>query len=789
MGRYLRLIVLVLFAAVGAGAAICVALSQPPHSQPESKPVADSAAKPTPPSAKEPATTATTTCEPAKAQVICATATETAQASTSSNHSGSTAAICAALPDQACPFFIARPSPLIDTSARFPAMEADLPLPPSPDEVVGPSLEQAEPPSPKIEQQVPAPGSPEARKQVREGLEELRALLKQADASDKSASEKTAAEPVAKPASAGSEQTKPAPVAPAEKDAAATAAAPKPRPSIVKSGEGDDHLSLDFHDADIRDVLDLISREGHLNILPSNNVKGKLSASLQDVDMPTALGAILKSTGYMMRRHGAMIYVGTPRDFQDLEQALDKIGTRIYQTNYVRAADLQSLITPLLTQGIGTISVTPPSEIGIATDGSKAGGDTFAGGDSVLVRDYESVLAQVDQVIAEVDRRPMQVAIEAMILSVKLDDKNAFGINFQALRNNAHIKLTSGNPPTSLSEVNTSEGGLNFAFLDSSLSLFIQALESIGDTNVIATPRLTCVNKHRAEILIGSQLGYVNSTVTETSTAQNVNFLEVGAQLRLRPFISSDGLIRMEVHPELSTGQVKLEGGFTLPEKDVTQVTTNVMVRDGATVIIGGLMREDLTSNTTQIPLLGSLPGVGFLFRQKNDETQRSEILVLITPHIIYDAEGCAEGSYGAADFHRRQAVYADSMCPLSKVHLSRQYYRLAQQAWAGGDQAGALRFVDLAVHFDPANRAAIELRVDITTGNHADLHTAVKFPEPAGAATATGEHDMPPWMLNELQHPGGLPVGAAPQPLHPLDPGVPGSIKSLDRPRYFESP
>jgi type IV pilus assembly protein PilQ len=453
----------------------------------------------------------------------------------------------------------------------------------------------------------------------------------------------------------------------------------------------------------------------------------------------------------------------------------------------VRATDLQALITPLLTQGVGTVSVTPPTEIGIPADNSKAGGDTFAGGEAILVRDYETVLAQVDQVVAEIDRRPMQVAIEAMILSVKLDDQNSFGINFQALRDNAHIKLTSGTPPTSLGGIDTSNGGLNFAFLDSSLSLFLEALESVGDTNVIATPRLTCVNKHRAEILIGSQLGYVNSTVTETSTAQNVNFLEVGAQLRLRPFISSDGLIRMEVHPELSTGQVKLQGGFTLPEKDVTQVTTNVMVRDGATVIIGGLMREDLTSNTTQIPLLGSLPGVGFLFRQKSDRTQRSEILVLITPHIIYDAEACAEGSHGAADFHRRQAVYADQMSPLSKVHLGRQYYRLAQQAWSGGDQTSALRFVDLAIHFDPADRAAIDLRVDILTGNHFDEHTAVKFPKPVDAAHPGEGHDVPPWMFDELQHPGDAPP--PPQPLHPLDPGVPARRTTVERPRYFETP
>jgi type IV pilus assembly protein PilQ len=648
-------------------------------------------------------------------------------------------------------------------------------------------LAQVEQPSPKIEQQVPAAASPETRQQVRDSLDELRTLLEQ---NNKETKDKTNAEPVAKPSSAGRDEIPPAAPNPADVKAPVVAAPPvKSKPKITKSGEGDDHLSLDFQDADIRDVLDLISREGNLNILPSNSVKGKVSASLHDVDISTTLSAILKSTGYVTRQHGGMIYVGTPRDFQDLEQALDKVGTRIYQTNYVRAADLQALITPLLTQSVGTVSVTPPTEIGIPADNSKAGGDTFAGGEALLVRDYETVLAQVDQVVAEIDRRPMQVAIEAMILSVKLDDQNSFGINFQALRDNAHIKLTSGTPPTGLGGIDTSNGGLNFAFLDSSLSLFVQALETVGDTNVIATPRLTCVNKHRAEILIGSQLGYVNSTVTETSTAQNVNFLEVGAQLRLRPFISSDGLIRMEVHPELSTGQVKLQGGFTLPEKDVTQVTTNVMVRDGATVIIGGLMREDLTSNTTQVPLLGSLPGVGFLFRQKSDRTQRSEILVLITPHIIYDAEACAEGSHGAADFHRREAVYADQMSPLSKVHLGRQYYRLAQQAWAGGNQASALRFIDLAIHFDPADRAAIDLRVDILTGNHFDEHTAVKFPKPVDATHPLDGHDTAPWMLDELQHPGAGPESLPPQPLHPLDPGVPARRTILERPRYFETP
>lgn len=518
------------------------------------------------------------------------------------------------------------------------------------------------------------------------------------------------------------EESLPQPDAPAR---SATVTPPRqPKAEINRiEGEGDDKLSIHIQDADIREVLDMLSEQGGMNILASSSVQGKVSASLNGVDIDTALSAILKSTGFTARREGNFVYVGTPKDFQTMDESVDKLSARIYRPNYVKASDLQVLIQPLLTPNIGFCSVTVPAQVGIAADDANAGGDAFAGGEAVLVKDYEAVLAQVDQVFEELDKRPMQVSIEAMILSVKLADKNAFGVDFALLRDKANIRLVSGKPLADLGEM-TFDGGLKFGFLDSSLGVFLTALETIGDTNVIATPRLMCINKARAEILIGAQLGYVNTTLTETSTAQNVQFLEIGTQLRLRPFISSDGLIRMEVHPELSTGNVRVEEGFTLPDKEVTQVTTNIMVRDGCTVIIGGLMREDLATTTSQIPLLGSAPGIGFLFRQKTETTDRREIIVLITPHIVYEPEACAEGDKGACEFHRRQAVYADHMSPIGTRYLGRKYFRIAQDYWAAGDGARAVKAVNLAINFDPMNRAAIELRADIMANNHMGDHS-----------------------------------------------------------------
>ena len=100
--------------------------------------------------------------------------------------------------------------------------------------------------------------------------------------------------------------------------------------------------------------------------------------------------------------------------------------------------------------------------------------------------------------------------------------------------------------------MSVTDAGLKFGFLDASLGTFISALEKVGDTNVIAAPRLMCLNKQRAEMQIGQQLGYVSTTVTESSSTQTINFLDVGTLLRIRPYIGNDGLIRLEVHPTLT---------------------------------------------------------------------------------------------------------------------------------------------------------------------------------------------------------------------------------------------
>ncbi len=564
----------------------------------------------------------------------------------------------------------------------------------------------------------------------------------------------------------------PIPAAPAaDANPSAAQQSPPPQDFVARpspSGEGDDKLDIVIPNTDIREVLELLSKAGGLNILASENVTGPVKASLTGVDVDTALSAILKSAGYVSRREGNFIYVGTAKDFLAMDHSLDRVSTRVYRPNYVSAAELQTLMTPMLTPAIGTISVSNAAQVGIGADSNSAGGNNFAGAEVLLVRDFEGVLAQIDQVFDEVDRRPLQVSIEAMILSVKLNDELTLGVNWDLLRSSQHIRLAFGAPVAALDDAAAAaSGGLKVAFLDSNLGAFIDCLEKVGETHVISSPRLMCLNKQRAEIHIGEERGYISTTVTETAATQSVEFLEVGTQLRLRPYISNDGMIRLEIHPELSTGTVEVTDNFTLPRKNVTQVTTNVMVRDGATLVIGGLLREDLNKDVSQIPLLGSLPWVGPVFQHQTDTTTRDEVIVLVTPRIVWEPRFNCEGEYADCEAHQQHSVMADKMSHITRVYYGRRYRRLAKAAWMAGDAGPALRYINMSIHFNPLDRESIQLRSEIVANSpYGDATVDSHLREGLRPCLDHGAAKRyPNWVFDELQGPH-THVGQEPAPV-----------------------
>jgi type II secretory pathway component GspD/PulD (secretin) len=183
----------------------------------------------------------------------------------------------------------------------------------------------------------------------------------------------------------------------------------------------------------------------------------------------------------------------------------------------------------------------------------------------------------------------------------------------------------------------TDNHGLKFGNSGSNVSSFIVALQRMGKVEVLATPRLLVLNKQLAELQLGERLGYSTFSQSIVSTTQQISFMNVGTLLRVRPFISSDGMVRMEVHPERSTGSIV----NSIPQASTSEVTTNVMVPDGATLVIGGLMDKQVEINQEGIPWLSTLPYVGAFFRVRHQQLVTKELIVLLTTRIWRPGEGC----------------------------------------------------------------------------------------------------------------------------------------------------
>jgi type IV pilus secretin PilQ/predicted competence protein len=439
-------------------------------------------------------------------------------------------------------------------------------------------------------------------------------------------------------------------------------------------------ITLHLDDVEVRKALEVLSRQGSLNILVSPNVSGRVTANLQGLTVEETLAAILRLCNLAARREHNVIYVHTPQEIIQSNLEEETLSLRVYRLNYIKSADLESMITKLLSDK-GKLSVTPESEVGIGTNTDQAGGDSLAGGDTVIVQDYESVLKTLDKVVADLDVRPIQVLIEAVILEVTCLDSTDLGVNFavldgagrvlNVLGNGAEINASVGFDPSQVltagagsasatlvaaggKVVGTSRQGfaadthgIKFGFVDKDVTGFIRALEAVGDTRVLASPRVLVLNKQRAELVLGERIGYKTLTVTETAAVEKIAFLNVGTQLRLRPFVASDGMIRMEIHPERSSGEVNEITG--VPRTSTSELTTNVLVPDGSTIVLAGLMEEEDITQQSGVPGLSRLPWVGTLFRQKNQSSTKKELVVLLTPHIWNPAGSVASAPADAA--------------------------------------------------------------------------------------------------------------------------------------------
>jgi type IV pilus secretin PilQ/predicted competence protein len=500
-------------------------------------------------------------------------------------------------------------------------------------------------------------------------------------------------------------------------------------------------VEMHVNDANLLEVLRMLSIQSRKNIIASKGVTGNVTANLYNVTVPEALDAILQSNGYVYRQKGNFIYVYTPKELADLDKANRQISTEIIRLYYTPAANAASMIKPALSND-AVVAMTTAAQSGIdsSSTSTDAGGNSHASEDLLVVTDYTDNLEKVRKIIKEVDRRPVQVLVEATILAATLDDNNSMGVDFSLMGGVKFSQFLQGPAATIAGAAagtlqkagggvgvggygvgqtsftnNLPPGGLRVGVLTNNVSVFVQALESVTNTTVLANPKVLSLDKQKGYVHVGRSDGYQTTTVSATTSTQTVQFLDSGTTLSFRPYVGDDGYVRMEIHPEDSSGGLT---AANLPFKTTTEVTTNLMVQDGRTIVIGGLFRENSQSTRGQVPFLGDIPWAGALFRQRQDQTQRQEIIILLTPHVLKDDSAYSQISEQQMKRAEELRVgVRKGMMFFGRERLAVSAYEnaTAELAKPHPDRNVALWYLDMAINLNPMFLEAIELREKVS--------------------------------------------------------------------------
>jgi len=502
----------------------------------------------------------------------------------------------------------------------------------------------------------------------------------------------------------------------------------------------DDNLVVDLHvnDEDLANVLQMLSIQSQRNIVASNNVNAKVKADLYGVTFYEALDAILHVNGYGYIDKGNFIYVYTLEELQQIEKASRVRVSKVINLNYLNAIDAAEFVKPLLSEG-GQIKTNGKTKLFPNVASVPVGADDFANSDTMVLYDYQNHVDEIEKLVKQIDQRPAQVVVEATILQTQLTEDNAWGVDFSLIADlnfsdfasplaavNDLILPTKSPAPGIAdgegraivgSSGNTAgPGTLKLGLMDNDVAVFVKMLDQVTDTNILSNPKILALNRQPSRVLVGRKVGYLNTTSTDTTTTQSVEFLDTGTQLYFRPFVANDGMIRMELKPQVSEAIIRdtkdsTGSSVTIPDEITNELVTNVLVRDGQTIVLGGLFRESTTSGRRQVPFLGDIPFLGAAFRGQEDSTKRDEIIFLITPTIQSDPVLAEAGKHGKDYVERARVGAREGLLPWSRDRMTGGKLIEAQKAADAGNTQEALWKVQQSLALNPMQPDAIAMR------------------------------------------------------------------------------
>lgn len=391
-------------------------------------------------------------------------------------------------------------------------------------------------------------------------------------------------------------------------------------------------VSLDAEDAALPTVLKILAEKGGLNIVTGPGVtSGRITIHMKDVPVDQAVNLVVRAAGLAYERIGNSILVA------EVSSLKEETGLSSYVVD-LKYADA--------------------NEVKTALSSLKADITVDKGGNRLIVVTSPRVIAEIQSIVTKLDVPAKQVMLEARVVEVSTDDVKRLGIDWDLLTRQGFVFVEGNYDSLKGGE---GEGGTidgikvfpntpgthdifqlkNFSRIGRVFRLTVDALIQDGNARVLANPKLATLNGHEANMLIGSRIPYVISGTVfaggGAAPTERVEKEEVGVKLRITPLINADGYITTTITPEVSTVVGFKGANDDLPIVSTRQATTTVRLKDGNSVIIGGLLSEEKTTNVSRLPLLGQIPGLGYLFSHQNIVTRKTDLVIEITPRILPD--------------------------------------------------------------------------------------------------------------------------------------------------------
>jgi len=450
------------------------------------------------------------------------------------------------------------------------------------------------------------------------------------------------------------------------------------RPKAVQHYTGK-KISLDFQDIEVRRVLQLLADFTDINMVAADSVQGNITLRLKEVPWDQALDIVLKTKNLDKRRNGNVIWIAPVSELIKAEEEeakalaqsvkLAPIQTEYMQLSYAKAADIEKLITQnkgASSAGSNTGSTSGDDKESLLS--SRGSISIDARTNTLIVNDTQPFIDKIRNMVDLLDVQVKQVMVEARIVRASTEFTKEIGVKWgilsQGITNNNNL-LVGGSDTTlwDLRDPQESDlGGYTYdiqrpdnlnvdlgvanpagriafgliSLSDFMLDLELSALQADGYGEVISTPKVLTADKQAAKVSSGTQIPYQSSEGGGANAVSTTEFIDATLSLDVTPSITPDGKVQMLLNITSDTpGNPTPTGQLTINKN---QISTNVLVDNGETVVLGGIFEQETRNGQTKVPFLGDIPYLGHLFRRDLKSDNKRELLIFVTPRIVNDS-------------------------------------------------------------------------------------------------------------------------------------------------------